>query len=401
MADANQVHEGQDAGRNDAGVTDGADDTPPVSPSKKRRIRIILLVVAAAAVIGGVFWYANYKSVGQYMQTTNDAYIQADAVTVAPRVSGYVDKVFVGENQQVKAGDPLLQIDTRDYRAQTQQIQAQIGVARANAEGVQAQIKEQQAAIDRAQADLRAAQSDAAFAQAEVARYTPLAASGAESRERLSQLQNQARQANARVAASSAALAAARRRVGTLEAQVQQARSQGQAAKAQLEAADVNLNSTLIRAATTGRVGNKTVRVGQFVQAGTRTMSIVPVSQLYISANFKETQLGLMRPGQPVKIEVDALPGVEINGHVESVAPGTGAQFSLLPPQNATGNFTKIVQRVPVRIAVDADAQTRALMVPGMSVEVTVDTRSAKGALKRIAEQQEQHNDAREGAQGR
>lgn len=389
-------------GQEDAATHAPQDDAAEVaSPQKKRRIRVILLVVAAIAIIGGVFWYARYKSVGQYMQSTNDAFIQADAVTVAPKVSGYVDKVFVGENQDVKAGQPLLQIDTRDYSAQTAQIQAQIGVARANAEGVQAQIREQQAAIDRARAELRAAQSDAAFAQAEVTRYTPLAASGAESRERLSQLQNQARQANARVASASAALAAAQRRVGTLNAQVQQARSQGQAAKAQLDAAEVNLGSTLIRASIAGRVGNKTVRVGQFVQAGTRTMSIVPVSQLYIEANFKETQLGLMRPGQPVKIEVDALPDVEIKGHVESVAPGTGAQFSLLPPQNATGNFTKIVQRVPVRIAVDADPQTRSLLVPGMSVEVVVDTRSAKGALKRIAEQQDQHNEAREGAQGR
>ncbi|WP_440977976.1 HlyD family secretion protein [Sphingomonas pseudosanguinis] len=398
MADANQVNDGQETA-----ATDESQESPveTASPQKKRRIRLILIIVAAVAIIGGVFWYARYKSVGQYMQSTNDAFIQADAVTVAPKVSGYVDKVFVGENQAVQAGQPLLQIDTRDYRAQTAQIEAQIGVARANAEGVQAQIKEQQAAIDRAEADLRAAQSDAAFAQTEVARYTPLAASGAESRERLSQLQNQARQANAKVAAANAALAASRRRIGTLNAQVQQARSQGQAARAQLDAAEVNLVSTTIRAAIAGRVGNKTVRVGQFVQAGTRTMSIVPVSQLYIEANFKETQLGLMRPGQPVKIEVDALEGVEIKGHVESVAPGTGAQFSLLPPQNATGNFTKIVQRIPVRIAVDADPQTRSLLVPGMSVEVVVDTRSAKGALKRIAEQQDQHNEAREGAQGR
>ncbi|MET4897303.1 HlyD family secretion protein [Sphingomonadaceae bacterium jetA1] len=397
MADAHDVNGAQaDAPEGDVEVAKS-----PASPEKKRRIKVILLVIAAALVVAGVFWYARYTTVGQYMESTNDAFIQADAVTVAPKVSGYVDKVFVNENQQVQAGEPLLQIDTRDYRAQTAQIEAQMGVARANAEGVQAQIHEQQAAIDRAQADLRAAQSDAAFAQAEVARYTPLAASGAESRERLSQLQNQARQANARAAAAAAALSSAQRRIGTLNAQVQQARSQGQAAKAQLDAAEVNLGSTLIRASIGGRVGNKTVRVGQFLQAGTRTMSIVPVSQLYIEANFKETQLGLMRPGQPVKIEVDALPGVEINGHVESVAPGTGAQFSLLPPQNATGNFTKIVQRVPVRIAVDADAQTRALMVPGMSVDVTVDTRSAKGALKRIAEQQDQHNDARQGAQGR
>lgn len=373
MADANQVNDGQE----DAATHVPQDDAAEVaSPQKKRRIRVILLVVAAIAIIGGVFWYARYKSVGQYMQSTNDAFIQADAVTVAPKVSGYVDKVFVGENQDVKAGQPLLQIDTRDYSAQTAQIQAQIGVARANAEGVQAQIREQQAAIDRARAELRAAQSDAAFAQAEVTRYTPLAASGAESRERLSQLQNQARQANARVASASAALAAAQRRVGTLNAQVQQARSQGQAAKAQLDAAEVNLGSTLIRASIAGRVGNKTVRVGQFVQAGTRTMSIVPVSQLYIEANFKETQLGLMRPGQPVKIEVDALPDVEIKGHVESVAPGTGAQFSLLPPQNATGNFTKIVQRVPVRIALSPESAGKHILRPGMSVVVSIDPRS-------------------------
>jgi membrane fusion protein (multidrug efflux system) len=151
----------------------------------------------------------------------------------------------------------------------------------------------------------------------------------------------------------------------------------------------------VLRASIDGRVGDKTVRVGQFAQAGTRLMSIVPVKQLYVEANFKETQLGLMRVGQPVTLEVDALPGVEIKGHVQSVSPGTGAQFSLLPPQNATGNFTKIVQRIPVRIAIDAGPETRALLVPGMSADVTVDTRSAKGAVKRIREEQDQHNERR------
>ncbi len=165
----------------------------------------------------------------------------------------------------------------------------------------------------------------------------------------MSQLQNQARQADSQVAAAQAALTSANRRVGTLQAQVQQARAQGEASRAQLTAANVNLGATVLRASIDGRVGDKTVRVGQFAQAGTRLMSIVPVKQLYVEANFKETQLGLMRVGQPVTLEVDALPGVEIKGHVQSVSPGTGAQFSLLPPQNATGNFTKIVQRIPVR----------------------------------------------------
>ena len=389
MADTEQTQD--DA----AGSADTGEQATKTSPLKNPRVRIILLLVVAAAVIGGVLWYVRYQSVGKFMQSTDDAYIQADAVTIAPKVSGYVDQVFVADNQAVKAGQPLLRIDARDYRAQAAQVEAQIDVARANAEGVRAQIREQQAAITRAQADLAAARSDAAFAHAEVGRYQPLAASGAETRERLSQLQNQARQADAKVAAAQAGLTSANRRVGTLQAQVQQARAQGEASRAQLTAANVNLGATILRASIDGRIGDKTVRVGQFVQAGTRLMSVVPVQQLYVEANFKETQLGLMRIGQPVTLEVDALPGVEIHGHVQSVSPGTGAQFSLLPPQNATGNFTKIVQRIPVRIAIDAGQETRALLVPGMSVDVTVDTRNAKGAVKRIREEQDQHNERR------
>ena len=193
--------------------------------------------------------------------------------------------------------------------------------------------------------------------------------------------------------AAEAALASAERRVGTLQAQVKQALAQGEGARAQLAAANTNVGATLIRAAIDGRVGNKTVRQGQFVQAATRLMTLVPMQGLYIDANFKETQLGLMRIGQPVKVSVDALPGVEIPGRVASVSPGTGAQFSVLPPQNATGNFTKIVQRVPVRIAISPGPETRALLVPGMSVDVSVDTRSAKGAADRVRREQQQHNE--------
>ena len=193
--------------------------------------------------------------------------------------------------------------------------------------------------------------------------------------------------------AARAALVAAQRRVGTLNAQVRQAQAQGEGARAQLDAARTNLGATMIRAAIDGRVGAKTVRQGQFVPAATKLMTVVPVNDLYIEANFKETQLGLMRVGQPVTVEVDALPGVDIPGRVASVSPGTGAQFSVLPPQNATGNFTKIVQRVPVRIAISPGPETRKLLVPGMSVEVSVDTRSEKGAADRIRKEQEQHNE--------
>jgi membrane fusion protein, multidrug efflux system len=369
----------------------GSSDESPVkrSPLKSRKVRLGLLIGAIVLAIAGLWWYLDYESRGKYMQGTNDAYVQADSVVIAPKVAGYIDRVFVSENQAVRAGQPLVLLDPRDYRAQASQIQAQIEASRATADTVRAQVGEQQAALTQAQAQLSAANSDVAFAAQEVARYQPLAATGAESRERLAQLRNQLRQAQAAAAARRAAVVAAQRRFGTLESQIDQALSQARAGQAQLEAANVTLESTTLRASIGGRVGDLAVRVGQFVQPGTRLMTLVPVEKLYIEANFKETQLGLMRVGQPAVIEVDALPGVELRGHVASIAPGTGAQFSILPPQNATGNFTKIVQRVPVRIAVDATPQVRKLLVPGMSVNVTVDTRSARGELEQVREAQE------------
>lgn len=354
------------------------------SPLKSPRVRLALLMGLVAILVGGFLWYYDYQSRGRYMQATDNAYVAADSVVVAPKIAGYVERVFVNENQSVRQGQPLVELDPREYRAQTEQITSQIDAARATADTTRSQIAEQQAAIAQAQAQLEAARAEAAFAAQQVARYEPLAASGAEPRERLAQFQSQARQARERVDAAQAALLGAQRRVGTLGAQIRQAQSQAEAARAQLSAARVNVESTLLRAAISGRVGDLAVRVGQFVQPGTRLMTLVPVDRLFIEANFKETQIGLMRVGQPVSIEVDALPGVELTGRVASFAPGTGAQFSVLPPQNASGNFTKIVQRVPVRIAIDAPPAVRRLLVPGMSVEVTVDTRSAKGELDRI-----------------
>ncbi len=352
------------------------------------RTRRIVIASALIVLLIGIAWFARYQLVGKYIEGTNNAYIQADAVTVASKVGGYVEQVLVADNQAVRAGQPLLRIDPRDYRAQSAQYEAQSAVADAEAAGIRAQLAEQQAAIQSARADLDAASSEASFAAAEVARYEPLVASGAESREKLSSLRNQSRLASARAARARAMLVSAERRVATLDAQAAQARARGNASRAQLAAADVNLRSTVLRASTAGRIGNKTVRVGQFVQPGTRLMTVVP-DAIYIVANFKETQVGLMRVGQPVTIEVDALSGLELRGTVDSLSPGTGAQFSLLPPQNATGNFTKIVQRVPVRISVLAGPETRALLVPGLSVEVKVNTKSAADSVDRIEREQE------------
>ena len=362
------------------------------APARKLsgRAKLILLLVVLALLIAGGLWFARYQSHGKYLQSTDDAQVEADMVTVAPRVAGYVAQVLVAENQDVAAGQPLVRIDPRDARAQAAQAEAQIAVAAAQADAARAQIREQYAAIAQARAQLAAAQAKAAFDAAEVARYRPLAASGAETRQQLAQLQATARQSAENARAQAAALASQQRRVGSLTSQVRQGEAQGQAARAQLAAANVDVGATVLTAAIAGRIGDKTVTVGQYVQAGTRLMSIVPLDRLYVTANFKETQLALMRPGQPVSIEVDALDGVELKGRVESVAPGTGAQFSLLPPQNATGNFTKITQRVPVRLSIEATPAARRLLVPGLSVTATVDTISARQDMERIRDRQKQ-----------
>ena len=390
--DADKADDKQgDAKDKDKDKDDDKDGKPKVSPEKKRKIRIALTIAGVVVLLAGGGWFAYHTFVGKYNETTDDAYIQADTVTVAPKVAGYVDAVLVRENQDVRAGQPLVRIDPRDYNAQTEQFQAQVDIAKANADAVRAQIAEQESSVAAARAQLAAARQAASFAQGEAQRYAPLVQIGAENAQALAERRNQAAQAAEQVAAQRAALATAEKRIASLRAQVRQAEAQGEAAAAQLRAAGVNLQATTVSASIAGRVGDATVRVGQFVQPGARLMTLVPVGSLYISANFKETQIGRMRVGQPAEIKVDALPRVKLRGRVDSLAPGTGAQFSLLPPQNATGNFTKIVQRVPVRIALDASPKVRQVLLPGLSVKVTVDTSDDKRALKDVREGEKEH----------
>ncbi|MCB2050426.1 MAG: HlyD family secretion protein [Novosphingobium sp.] len=370
-------------------MTDAADNTLRPSPLNRPGVRIALIIAVIVIAIAAVVGLFHYWTVGRYEESTNDAYIQADAVVIAPKISGYVDQVYVIDNQAVKPGDPLFRIDARDYKSRVAEAQAQIDAARADAQSLKAQIAEQQAAVASAMGQLASAQSDLTLATDIEKRYKSLAATGAESRETYAEKRNQLARAQAAVATRTADVDTARRRVGSLQAQIAQATARAEGGEAQRVTANVNLGSTIVRATTAGRVGNKTVEMGQFVQPGTRVMSVVPVQKLYVEANFKETQLGMMRVGQPVTIEVDALGGVELHGKVQSFAPGTGAQFSLLPPENATGNFTKIVQRVPVRISIDARANTLALLLPGMSVTTTVNTKSGKASLDKVADEQE------------
>lgn len=376
-------------------VSDQSESNKAASPQRHRRLRLVLGTAAAVAILVGAIWFVRHQLYGKYQQHTEDAYLQADSVTVSARVSGYISQVLVRENQDVKAGQPLLRIEAPDYPSQAAQGQAQINLAAASAANAEAMIGEQEAAIEQARAALGTAQIRARFAASEVARYAPLAVSGAEPAEKLATLRTQAAQAVQDVAVQQAALQGATRHIASLRAQVAQAKAQGESARAQLEAAQRNVRDMVVTASVAGRVGDLTARAGQFVQPGLRLMSVVPVEQLYLEANFKETQLGLMRQGQPAEIEVDALPGITFHGHVASLAPGTGSQFSLLPPQNATGNFTKIVQRVPVHIAIDADPAVKRLLLPGMSVEVSVDTRSARDEIERLKNRQQVGQEAR------
>jgi membrane fusion protein (multidrug efflux system) len=327
----------------------------------------------------------RWWTVGRFVETTDDAYLKADSVTIAPKVSGYITEVLVADNQAVEAGAPLARLDTRQYQASLDQAKAALDARAADIDRAEAELKQQHANADQAKAQAEVSRVSLAHAEDDVNRYRPLVATGAETAERLASLVSTRDQARATLAANLAAARSASTQIGATEAQIAQARAQVEAAQAQLNQSKLDLSDTTLVSPVAGRVGDRTVRVGQYVQPGTRLMTVVPVEALYLEANFKETQVGRMRVGQPATLHVDALKGTELHGVVESFAPGTGAQFALLPPENATGNFTKIVQRVPVRIRVDTGPQTRKVLLPGLSVTVDVDTKTATDDSHRIA----------------
>ena len=377
-------------GKDDGGDEDGGKDKP--SPLKNPKVRIVLIIVGVLAIAYAIYWYVNYRNYGRFQQTSNDAYLAADQVNIAPRVAGYVEQVLVTDNQVVRAGQVLARIDQRTANATADQSRAQIAEAEATVAQARATRRQQFDAIaqalaqaDQSRASLRQNEATNRFNASQVARYAPLSAVGAETNEKLAQnrasleeSRAQVASARAQLAASNAQIASARHQIAINDAQIRSGQAQVVAARAQLAANQVDVEAATVSSPIGGRIGDRTVRVGQYVTVGTRIMTVVPVDRLYLTANFKETQIGLMRVGQPATIAVDALPGEEIHGVVESFSPGTGSRFAQVPTDNATGNFTKIVQRVPVRIRVDAGPEARRVLVPGLSVTVSVDTRGAK-----------------------
>jgi membrane fusion protein, multidrug efflux system len=348
----------------------------------------LALIATIAAVVFGVHWWLEHR----YIESTDNAYLQADSVTVAPRIEGLVHELLVEENVAVEKGDILLTIDDRDYRARVGQARAVVGARRAQVLGdratidsLDAQIAQQQSVISQMEANLTVAKTEVERSKLDFKRYEHLVASNIASKQRFETASSDYKKAMAEEAGVKAKVEAEERRLPVIktnrrqaEAKLEQSKADLAEAEAALELARIRLQDTVIRAPVTGVVTNRSARVGQYVRPGSALMAVVP-REPYITANFKETQLTTMRPGQKVDISIDAYPDLHLEGLIETMSPATGAQFSLLPPENATGNFTKIVQRVPVRIRILAEPLVLTRLSAGLSAVVSVDTAPAKG----------------------
>src|SRR5271169_4565903 len=342
------------------------------SPRLILTLGIALLLIAAAAAYGGHYWV-----IGRFLESTDDAYVQADSTIVAPKVSAYLSAVLVEDNQPVKAAQPLAKIDDRDYVASLDQAKADVASAQADIDNVTATLQQQQAIIAQARATVAVDQANLTYAEQENARFSGLAKIGGASVEVAQQVASKRDTAQATLTRDAAAVTAAEEQVGVLQAQLAKDKATLQHYEAVQEQAQLNVGYTNIIAPIDGVVGARSLRVGEYVQAGTQLMAVVPLAAVYVVANFEETQLAGMRQGESVGIVVDTYSGATVKGNIDSIAPASGQEFALLPPDNATGNFTKIVQRIPVKITIDPNDPLRGDLRPGMSVTATVDTRTS------------------------
>jgi len=354
---------------------------------RKKLLVLLPVLLLAAGAYAGWQWWREWR----FQESTDDAYVQSDITLISPKIEGYIKEVRVADNQRVKAGEVLFVIDDSDFAARVAQAQAAVDAEVASVATFETRHDHQIAMINQAAAMVEAAKAELNRADLDQKRYVSLMTSEVATRQRFETAEADATKAAAAVQRAKAELEAEREELAVIRAQKHEAQAKRDQARAALRLAQNDLDNTVIRAPVAGIVGNRAGQVGQYVKPGTQLMSLVPLPNVYITANFKETQLTHMRPGQMAQILVDAYPDRVIEGRIESFAPASGAQFSLLPPDNATGNFTKVVQRVPVRIAVPPDGPLANLLRPGLSVEVTVDTRAkgeatADGAIVGAAE---------------
>ncbi|MFE1600769.1 HlyD family secretion protein [Methylobacterium sp. ID0610] len=362
---------GREPDRADASDSDAEDEATKPSLIRRHPVWFALGAVAILALGAAGFWY--WLVFVHPYESTDDAFVAARQFAVAPKVSGYVVAVPVTDNQHVEAGAVLFQIDRRDYDVALQQAQAQIAAAEASIRNIDAQIEAQKSSIEEAKAQVEQAQAAVAFARQDAARYQDLAQRGSGSIQQSQQSTSTLQQQQANLARAKAAVSVAQKQIGSLQAQRASAEASLAEAKAQEAQAKLNLDYTTVVAAQGGRVVRLTGAVGQYAQAGQALSMFVP-DDIWITANYKETQITDMRPGQTVDVEIDAYPDHKITGRVDSVQPGSGTAFSLLPAENATGNYVKVVQRVPVKIVVDQWPDDVAIG-PGMSIVPTVRVR--------------------------
>jgi membrane fusion protein (multidrug efflux system) len=333
------------------------------------------------AVLAAAGWFGfDYMTTGRFLVSTDDAYVRANNTTLGAKVSGHVAEFLVEDNERVRAGDVIARIDDGDYRLAANSARDKVATQEATIERFDRQIDAQRASVEQAQAQLLSAQAARTRMQSEFERQQALAGKAFASKQTLEQSIANRDQANASVQSAQAALDGAIANVAVLQAQKKEAARTLEELKTALAKAARDLSFTEIRAPVDGMIGNRAAQVGDFMQTGQRLAALVPLSEVFIDANFKETQLARLLPGQPVSITVDALPNEKIDGVVASVSPASGSVFTLLPPDNATGNFTKIVQRLAVRIRVPADVAERGALRPGMSVVVAVNTKPGAAA---------------------
>ena len=351
-----------------------APEPTPAPPSGRKR-RVVALLVSAAVLTAAWYGY-RYVTEGRFIVATDDAYVKADVATISAKVGGNLVAVPVVENQKVKAGDTLVEIDPVDYRLALAAAARRIDTQSATIDRIDAQRIGQESSVVQARAQLTAAEADQVRASSEFERAETLVERKFATPQRLDVARADRDRTNAVVAGARAAVAAAEAALAVLRAQETEAERVRDELRVTQDKAKRDLDFTIVRAPFDGVVGNRAAQLGALVAPGTRLMSLIPLDSVYVEANFKETQLGALKPGQKVKLIVDAYAKQTIEGTVESVAPASGAQYSMLPPENATGNFTKIVQRVPVRIRVPAEVAKTGILRPGMSVVVDVDTRT-------------------------
>lgn len=343
---------------------------------RKRLPQMAAAATAIVLLIAGGFWMADKAR----YQSTDNAYVKADTVVISPQIEGTVLRVLVEDNQAVQVGQVLVELDPAEVKARVAQAEANVAALRAGARYANARASAGQSLVAERAASIASAEAGARIAQSELTRYSRLAEGGWVATQRLQTARAQADQANAGVRQARASLSSQQREAAAMSAEGAQAAAAARQAEAALTQARIDLDRAVIRAPVAGVVGARGVRAGQYVRRGANLMSVVPLGETYVVANFKETQVAKMRIGQTVTIRADAFGHERVTGRIASFSPATGSEFAMIPVENATGNFTKIVQRVPVKIAVDREDGLAAALRPGLSIAVRVDLNSDGGA---------------------